>query len=473
MIRLDTSRTVTDSRVKEEGRELVDKVGIIGLGYVGFANSLYLASQGCRVFGFDKSSDVVEQLNLGDPQIQEEKAAEQLKSALREGNLTFHVLDDLSTTRLDVVLVCVGTPITESGAADLTAVREVASSIANSSSLDMLVMLRSTVPPGTTRSTFAKPIRAAAKGASHACRIAYCPERIAEGGSFDAVGLASMFNSSPTVVGGIDGRSLSEAMGFWRAMNVPTLAVSSLEVGELAKLIDNLWIDVNIALANETAPLCEAIGVDSGEVILAANSLVKGSSTVNVLKPGPGVGGSCLTKDPFMLDYFAQQEELTLLLPKVCRRVNDDASLRVARLAESELTRQGKRLLGARIAVLGLAFKGRTADTRASPARPIIDYLHSRGAQLQLHDAWVRRQTQEYMGMRLEICVLDTLLNADCVLILADHPEYSALSLAEIESKVVPGCIIIDGHRCLVPAIERASSLTYRAIGLGSGVGTD
>ena len=89
MIRLDTSRTATDSRVKEEGRELVDKVGIIGLGYVGFANSLYLAGQGCRVFGFDKSSDVVERLNLGDPPIQEEKAAEQLKSALREGEPDF------------------------------------------------------------------------------------------------------------------------------------------------------------------------------------------------------------------------------------------------------------------------------------------------------------------------------------------------------------------------------------------------
>ena len=443
-------------------------VSVIGLGYVGLVNAMFLAKRGLRVYGVDRSIDVVEELRRGETRLAEEGASESLRDTIESGRLTFHATDELGEIHPDVWIVCVPTPCAPTGVPDLAAIDAVAELLADAAPPQGLVILRSTVPPGTTSGRFLPTIRRRAGAASDALRVAFCPERMAEGVPLTAAGLDALFERAPLLVGGVDAASAQAAAAFWNGVGVPTLAMSSCEAAEMAKLLCNEWIDLNIALANEIGLLCERLDLDALEVIAAANTLPKGASTVNVMWPGPGVGGSCLTKDPWLMTHVATERGVKLTLPAAARAANDRMPEHIIRLAEEELASAGKDLSRARVAVLGLAFKEKTADLRATPAEPIVRGLIERGATVRLHDSWVAEKRETYLDLPICRDLGEVLDGADCVVVIAGHPEYAKVDPEFLAGALASPGIVIDGRRTWPAESVRRAGLRYRAVGLGS-----
>ena len=272
----------------------------------------------------------------------------------------------------------------------------------------------------------------------------------------------------PIVAGGLDDDSTEAAATFWeQALGVPVLKVGSLEAAEIVKLADNWWIDLNIALANELALFCDLHGVDVLDVIEAANTISKGSGKVNILLPSVGVGGSCLTKDPWMVWRSARGAGLDIRTVPVGRAVNSAMPEHVAELALWALAEQGKEPEEATIAVLGLAFKNNTGDLRATPVHTAVQAWEKAGAKVRLFDPLVDAVEAETMfGTAPTASLEEAVRDADCVAVLALHREFEGIALEELP--VAPGCVVLDG-RAYYPkdriAAFAEAGLVYRGVG--------
>lgn len=325
------------------------------------------------------------------------------------------------------------------------------------------MLLKSTVPAGTTRSLVVPLLeRHGGVTAGTDFALAFTPERLAEG-----TALAEL-TSLPIVVGGIDERSTQLAADFWqRALGVTALRQASLEAAEIVKLADNWWIDLNIALANELAKFCALFDVDVLDVITAANSIPKGNGNVNILLPSVGVGGSCLTKDPWMVWESARQHGLDIQTPRVGREVNAGMPDHTAQLIIDEMAELGRDPAAATVAVLGLAFKNNTSDLRATPVLGVVNALVKAGARVRLYDPVVDPgQADEMFGIRPTTNLHDAVRGADCVAVLAMHRQFDDIDFADLP--VADSCLLLDG-RAYYPKekIVMLRELGYRYRGIG------
>src|ERR1700722_17528346 len=201
----------------------------------------------------------------------------------------------------------------------------------------------------------------------------------------------------------------------------------------MVKLADNWWIDANIALANELAKLCGALDIDVLDVIAGANSLPKGSSHVNVLLPSVGVGGSCLTKDPWILWSAGREHGLRLRLAETAREVNDMMPAYTHELIRDGLSALGKDLGSAKVAVLGLAFKNNTNDLRHTPVLPVVRALQASSGELAIYDPLVADEIAEAkFGMKQASSFEDAVRDADCVAVLAGHNQFATMDFADL-----------------------------------------
>ncbi|MGI0155758.1 MAG: nucleotide sugar dehydrogenase, partial [Thermoplasmata archaeon] len=271
------------------------RVAIIGFGYVGTILSTYLATRGVHVVAVESQESVVRALKLGTMHIREAGLAEALLPRIREGSIEITGTIG-SVAESNVILVTVGTPLAGGSSPDLSALIRATEDLLPQLHKGQLVIVKSTVPPGTTRRVIAPILERSGLRAGEDFDLAYCPERLSEGNALSEVA------ALPVVVSGVNPHSTAAADGFWRSVGLTTAPVDSLEAAELVKLADNVWIDLTVAMTNELARVCERMGIDALDVIRAANTLRKGSGHVNYLHPGIGVGGSCLTKDPW---FFA------------------------------------------------------------------------------------------------------------------------------------------------------------------------
>ena len=233
----------------------------------------------------------------------------------------------------------------------------------------------------------------------------------------------------------------------------------------MAKLADNWWIDLNIALANEIAKLAEAVGVDAREVIRAANTLPKGDHHVNILSPGAGVGGSCLVKDPLFVATLAEAHGLELQTPHVSRAVNDGMPDHVVKLVESGLGGFD----GQTVAVLGYAYKAGTDDTRSTPAKDVIEGLADNGLEVRVTDPYV---PNDVIGGEVD-CQVKPLRSAldgvDAVVVVTGHEQYRHLSVEELTAHVGrEGFAVIDGRGVFEPAAFAEVGTRYVGVGCGS-----
>ena len=287
-------------------------VGVIGLGYIGSVIATEIALRNNLVLAYESSELKRKRISEELIDINEPGLADALISQIRRGQVI--LCEDISELDdAEVILICVGTPLNE-GAADLTALDKLAVQLQKILSGSKLVIIKSTVPPGTTEEF---SFKLNASESKH--KVVFSPERLAEGQAFEDL------RSIPIIVGGINQESTNEAQNFWRDIGFEVITVSDAKTAELIKLADNCWIDLNIAFAHELAQICDSIGVDVLEVIKSANTLKKGSSYVNILTPSVGVGGYCLTKDPIFLHKYAESKGIQLKLSAAGRIVNDNS----------------------------------------------------------------------------------------------------------------------------------------------------
>lgn len=438
-------------------------VAVIGLGYVGSCVAGALIDEGFGVIGVDTDAELVEELSRGYCRFQEPGLPELVaRWAGRDG---VRWMSDYSAVgEADVVIVAVGTPILDGGALGDAALRAACDELGRRLRAGQLVVFKSTVPPGATR-TLALPLLAAGGlEAGSDFGVAFCPERLSQGAALREL------RSLPVVVGGMNEDSAAAARHFWRqALEVEVITCASLEAAEVVKLTSNWWIDHNIALANELAKLCSALDVDVLEVIEAANSIPKGGGRINVLRPGVGVGGSCLTKDPWMLWNAARSRGIDVGTIPAAREANDGMPGYTVELVVEELRALGREPASAKVAILGLAFKNDTGDLRSTPVEPVVSGLRSLGAELSLLDPLVSPDNAEKVfGTRPSATVEEAVENADCLAILAWHKEFEDMDFKEVRELVAPACAIVDGRAYFPKEKSRmlqGLGFTYRGIG--------
>jgi UDP-N-acetyl-D-glucosamine dehydrogenase len=414
--RRDKGRETDGSGLHRAISERRAKIGIIGLGYVGLPLACLFAEKGFPTTGFDIDSPKVTALNAGRSYIKHIPGKR--IAAVRKGG-TFEATGDFSRLRqMDVIVICVPTPLTKHREPDLRFIVKTGEEIAPNLRKGQLVVLESSTYPGTTREAL-KPILEKAGLTSGAdFWLAYSPEREDPGNA--NVGT----NDIPKVVGG-DGQVARDlAVALYDQVVVKTVPVSSPETAELVKLTENIFRAVNIALVNELKVICAAMGIDVWEVIEAAKTKPFGFMP---FYPGPGLGGHCIPIDPFYLTWKAREFGINTRFIELAGEINTAMPRYVvARLVEELSRSQAKALKGARILMLGLAYKKNVDDMRESPALILIELLEQAGAKVSYHDPFIpavkpSREHGALTGRKSVPLTAKSLSGADAVLIVTDH----------------------------------------------------
>ncbi|MEK6925741.1 MAG: nucleotide sugar dehydrogenase [Nanoarchaeota archaeon] len=436
-------------------------VGVVGFGYIGCCIGAYMAGRGLKVTGIDTRDSIVESINKGNPVINEPGLEKLVSRTVKDGFLTA-TKDFSSLKNSDVILITVGTPLNDDFSPSMDEIKSASRYLGKYLSKGQMVMLKSTVPPFTTENVV-RPILEEESGlrAGVDFGLAFSPERIAEGRALEELG------SIPIVIGGYDKRSSEVASEFWKnIVGVETIIVSDTKTAEMTKLADNLWIDLNIALANELAQLSHKIGVDVLEVITAANSLPKVRGNVNILNPSMGVGGYCLTKDPWFVHNLGKQYGLDLKIPVTSRKVNDYMPKFTFDLIKECLEKSGKDIRESNVAVLGLSFKNSTGDVRYTPTKYAIEYLKDSGCNLRIFDPWVtKEETATVTNLSQSESLEAAIQGADAIAFFTGHPEFVEYPKAKIKTLVKKDCWIIDGRNAFNPKDMKDFGFNYVGIG--------
>ncbi len=395
-------------------------IGVVGLGYVGLPLAVNLARAGYHVTGIDVDAEKVAAINQGRSYIQDVAGAS-VAAQLQAGRLRA-VADYEGVGDLDVIFICVPTPYTASKAPDISYIQSAARSIARHLRRGQLVVLQSTTYPGTTEEDVLPILEASGLKAGHDFCLAFSPERV------DPGNLRYTVENTPKVVGGLTPQCAELTRQLLSRLSAPVYVVSSPRVAEMTKLLENTFRAVNIALVNELALLCERMGIDVWEVIEAAATKPFGFMP---FYPGPGPGGHCIPVDPHYLAWKARQYDFSSRFIELAAAVNESMPSHVVGLVANALNARGRALRGAKIMVLGVAFKKNIDDPRESAARRVIEGLLKEGASVIYSDPHVPRF---HIGgdalyppkTILTSSPLDeaTVAGQDCLVILAGHSAY-------------------------------------------------
>ena len=405
------------------GKRPWDRICVLGLGYVGLPTAAVLASKGRQIIGVDIDPERVAIVNDGGTPIDEPELSSMVRDAVAGGRLHAQT----AVAPADAFIVAVPTPLKGDREPDLGHLRVAASEVAQVLAPDNLVVLESTSPVGTTeafcewlaaaRPDLSFPHRA---GASSDIRVAYSPERVLPGA------IVGELVGNDRIIGGITPECGEAANSLYRQFVRGECSVTTARTAELVKLTENAHRDVNIAFANEVSLVCDALGVDAWELIDLANRHPR----VNVLRPGPGVGGHCIAVDPWFLVHSAP--ELTPLI-QAARQVNDRRPDWV--VDEVVATCQG--MESADIACLGLAYKADVGDLRESPAIEIVAKLRDRmTGRVLVVEPHIEERPVELADDRIELVDLDEALEAaTIVLLLTDHREFLEIDARRLRDK--------------------------------------
>ncbi|MEB3773575.1 MAG: nucleotide sugar dehydrogenase [Desulfurococcales archaeon] len=427
----------------------IDAISVIGLGYVGLPTAVVFASRGVRVVGVDVDGFKVNSINRGVSYINEPGLGGLLAEVVSRGLLSATTDIDTALDGSDAVLIDVPTPI-KNGVADLSYVADVSRAISRRLRRGMLVVVESTLPPGATGG-LVRGVLEEGSGlrVGEDFYLAHVPERIAPGRALEEL------SRVPRLVGGVDARSTERALELYSRVN-PNLLPTDATTAEFVKLAENTFRDLNIAFANLLAVMAENLGIDVYDAIRLANTHPR----VNIHWPGAGVGGPCLTKDPYMLASVSDFWGVELI--RMARRLNEYMPHHTVEIVEKVARMEGINLGSSRIAVLGVAYKGGVDDTRESPARVVVSELVGRGVDVVTYDPY----TSESFGAERAGSLEEAMAGADMVLIITDHPEFRELDWRRL-GKLMRRRIIVDGRRVLEPSQAVAAGFRYYGIGFG------
>ncbi len=388
-------------------------VGVVGLGYVGLPLVFAFGRAGFRVLGFDVDSSKVEALRQGRSYIHHIDG-EIVRDLVASGR--FEPTDDFSRlSEPEAILICVPTPLDEHREPDMTYIERTAASISETLRPGQLVILESTTYPGTTEELLLPVFERRGLEVGRDFFLAYSPEREDPGNP--RFGTTTI----PKVVGGVTEACRNLAATLYGEAISEVVPVGSTRVAELTKLLENIYRAVNIALVNELKVLCHRMGVDPHEVIDAAATKPFG---FQAFYPGPGLGGHCIPIDPFYLTWKAREFDVPTRFIELAGEVNTSMPYYVVSRVADALNERSKALKGAKILVLGVAYKRDVDDLRESPALKIIELLRDKGAEVSYHDPFIPRlpPTRRY-DLALESSPLnpETLAQVDLALIITDH----------------------------------------------------
>jgi UDP-N-acetyl-D-mannosaminuronic acid dehydrogenase len=383
----------------------VAAICVVGLGYVGLPTASMLASRGHDVYGFDTNERTVRELSEGRTDIREPELDALVLAAARSGRLRC----GRTVESADVFIIAVGTPIRPDHSADLDAVTAAARSVASVLKRGDLVILESTVPPGTTAGPVREILEKSGLRAGSDFYLSHCPERVLPGN------LIHELVTNDRIIGGLDQASSRASSEVYRSFVSGELLETDATTAELVKLMENTFRDVNIALANEFALIAERFGIDVWKAIALASHHPR----VQFMSPGPGVGGHCIPVDPWFVVEAAP--DLARLIA-TARLVNDEMPAHVVDLVR----RAVGTLHGATVVVLGLTYKADVTDKRESPSHHVIELLQAAGAIVRAHDAMVAPKPT----------VAELATGADALVLLVDHAAYRSLSPAELAPRM-------------------------------------
>jgi UDP-N-acetyl-D-glucosamine dehydrogenase len=387
------------------------QVSVMGLGYVGLPLALEVAKAGFQVTGIDLDPEKVKKVNQGETYISD-VTGEELKLAVDSGKLTatgeFQQLNEA-----DVVVICVPTPLNARKEPDVSYINDAVAEIIKYGHRGQLITLESTSYPGTTEELIVAPLTKAGFNPGQDIFVAFAPERLDPGNK-------NFFTrNTPKVVGGVTSSCLNVACAFYREIINEVKPVSSPRVAEMTKILENTYRAVNISLVNELMLFCDRAGIDIWEVVDAASTKPFGIQT---FYPGPGIGGHCISVDPFYLSWKAKDYGFHLGFIDWAGRINNLAMQHVVDKVAEALNRQGKCLNGAQILVVGIAYKKDIGDTRESPALTIMEKLFHTQARVKYHDPYVPQVTLEGRKKLNSVSLTESeVIAADCVLIITDH----------------------------------------------------
>ncbi len=430
------------------------RVEVYGLGFVGLTLATALSNRGHNVSGIDTNESLVNRLEACDPHVFEPRLRDIMKQSLEDGLLRFQTTPNEEHNR--VKIIAVGTPLGESGEPSMIALTAVCETVGGRLQRGDIVMLRSTVPVGTTRA-FAKNLLEEKSGlvAGEDFNLAFTPERTVEGNAIQEL------SSLPQIIGGLTAKCAEKAISFWQTLSDSVVRADSLEAAELVKLINNGYRDLSFAFANGLALLADNFNLDATRIIEAAND---GYPRNQIPLPSPGVGGYCLTKDPYLyasVNENADYSQLSLL----GRKTNVEAGQYPLNILQRYAKRRGVSLGDLNVLVIGLAFKGlpATNDVRNSTGVNIAHELIRRGSQVAGFDAVCSPAEINALGVRF-VGVLEGAQDCDAVMILNNHPDNAPEGLLSTlrgrEVLVFDGWSMLDRH-----SVEQDQKLTYATMG--------
>ena len=437
--------------IKDEFKKLIaDKtarIGVIGLGYVGLPLIIEFALKGFPTVGFEVDGKKTDELNAGNSHIVD-VPSENVRQALDAGK--FAATTDFSQLgECDVIIICVPTPLRKTKDPDMSYILAAGEEIKKYARRGHLVILESTTYPGTTDEVLQPMIEAAGLKLDEDFLLAFSPERVDPGNP------QFQTHNITKVVGGVGVDSTEVAALLYAEIVENVHAVSSARVAEACKLWENTFRAINIGMANEMAKVCNALGIDTWEVVRAAATKPFGFMP---FYPGPGIGGHCIPLDPHYLSWKARQHGFDSRFITLAEEINSSMPKYVAGLVRDALNENEKSIKGSKILILGVAYKKDIDDMRESPALSVIDLLRSRGAEVVYHDDFVPEVTFDHaytIGAGEPLYnqdLTDELIkSADCVVICTEHSGVDYNRVCRLAS------VIVDTRNALKEDMREAS----------------
>lgn len=427
----------------------ISGLAVFGLGHMGLPTAALFAKNGLKVVGVDINQENVLQVNSGKSPIMEPGLDELVGKAVASGNLSATEDGKEAAEDADVLMVIVPTPVDGDKVSDLSFVISACETITQSLKRDDLVIIESTVPPGTCENLVIPLLEKNGLKARKDFGLACTPERALPNNTIHEI------THNARVIGGINQESADRAAQLYsKITSGDIIKVNDLKTAEMVKLMENTYRDTNIALANELAVICESLGIDVVEAIQAANHHPR----VNIHTPGPGVGGHCLSIDPYFIVEMAQRQGIEASLIKTARMINESMPQHVAEIVEEALREAGKPLASSEIGILGVAYKGNVADARETPAQPLIELLIEKGAFVYVHDPYVPEDTtKSFKGIPVN---LDDALACDCVVLITDHSLYK-----DITPDMIKKGVFVCTRPILNPEDFKSQGVIFKGVG--------
>jgi UDP-N-acetyl-D-glucosamine dehydrogenase len=405
-------------------------IGVIGLGYVGLPLAIAFSKQ-FNVIGYDINSKSVSQLMNAESYIRD-VSNESVKLCLNKSFFPTNNIEDLA--KCDFIIICVPTPLTNEKKPDLSYIKSSCNTISRILRKGQFVILESTTYPGTTEEVVLPLLEKSGLKATYDFGLAYSPERIDPGNEkYNVV-------NTPKVVGGINKECTEIASLLYASIIKQVVDVRDAKTAEAVKIVENIFRNVNIALANELSLVFELMGIDTWAVIDAASTKPYGFMP---FYPGPGIGGHCIPLDPFYMSYKAKKYGFIPRFIETSGEINNYMKIHAVNLVEKGLKRADKGLYGSTIAVLGLAYKKNIGDTRESPSIEIIEELINLGAKIKVYDPYAKSIITNAGIFFSETNIANTVSAVDCALFLVDHDEFKSIDLNDLKS-LLAHPIVID-----------------------------